>query len=135
MSRELVAAVSLLITMGVLDAVWLATMTSRLYRAQLGELLLPAPQWLPALAFYVLYAVGAMLLVALPALREDWTLARAATMAALLGLVAYGTYDLTNAATIRGWSNVVTLVDMVWGASLTATSVVIAVAVARRLGE
>lgn len=135
MSRELVAAVSLLITMGVLDAVWLATMTSRLYRAQLGELLLPAPQWLPALAFYVLYAVGAMLLVALPALREDWTLARAAMMAALLGLVAYGTYDLTNAATIRGWSNVVTLVDMVWGASLTATSVVIAVAVARRLGE
>lgn len=135
MSRELVAAVSLLITMGVLDAVWLATMTSRLYRAQLGELLLPAPQWLPALAFYVLYAVGAMLLVALPALREDWTLARAAMMAALLGLVAYGTYDLTNAATIRGWSNAVTLVDMVWGASLTATSVVIAVAVARRLGE
>ena len=135
MSRELVASVALLLTMGVLDAIWLATMTSRLYRAQLGELLLPTPQWPPALAFYVLYAVGALLLVALPALREDWALSRTVMMAAVLGLVAYGTYDLTNAATLRGWSNVVTVVDMVWGASLTAVSVGIAVSVARRLGE
>lgn len=133
MSRELIAAVSLLVTMGLLDAIWLGTMTSRLYRPQLGDLLLPAPQWLPALAFYLLYAIGALVLVALPALREDWTVTRAALTAALLGLVAYGTYDLTSAATIRGWSNVVTVVDMVWGASLTAVSVTVAIAVARRL--
>jgi uncharacterized membrane protein len=53
---------------------------------------------------------------------------------ALLGLAAYGTYDLTNQATLRGWSTLVTIVDMAWGASLTATVATVATLVARRLG-
>jgi uncharacterized membrane protein len=39
---------------------------------------------------------------------------------ALLGLVAYGTYDLTNQATLKTWSTTITLADMAWGSVLTA---------------
>jgi len=132
MSQPVVAAITILVTMGFLDAIWLGTMTQRLYRAQMPELLLPAPQWVPAIAFYLLYAVGVLVLVVLPALERDWTLARVAGTGALLGLVAYGTYDLTNHATIRGWSPVVTMVDLAWGTTLTAVVATVAIVIARR---
>ena len=45
----------------------------------------------------------------------------AALYGALFGLIAYATYDLTNLATLQGWPLVVTAVDMVWGAALTAS--------------
>ncbi len=134
MNQTAIAVVATLLSMAVLDAIWLTTMTTRLYRRELPGLLLDSPNWLPAVAFYVLYATGVVLLVVLPALDRDIGLGRAVLSGALLGLVAYGTYDLTNQATLRGWSTVVTAVDMAWGASLTAIVVGIAVTAARRLG-
>jgi uncharacterized membrane protein len=132
MQQTVVAVTATLLSMGILDAIWLTTMTSRLYRQKLSGLLLDTPNWAPALAFYLLYGVGVVVLVVRPALEGDWSLGRAVAIGALLGLVAYGTYDLTNQATVRGWSLVVTAVDMAWGASLTATVAAIAIAAARR---
>ncbi len=132
MASTAIAAAATLVTMGVLDAIWLTTMTTRLYRRQLSGLLLDAPSMVPALAFYLLYAIGVLVLVVRPALDGDWPLSRVVAVGALLGLVAYGTYDLTNQATVRGWSMVVTIVDMAWGASLTAVVAAIAIVVARR---
>ena len=40
----------------------------------------------------------------------------------VFGLVAYGTYNLTNMATVKGWSPSVVFVDMLWGGLLTAFS-------------
>lgn len=134
MSQPVVATITVLVTMGILDAVWLTTMTARLYRRQMPDLLLAAPQWAPALAFYVLYAAGVVILVVLPALERDHTVLRTAAMAALLGMVAYGTYDLTNHATVRGWSPVVTLVDLAWGTTLTAVVATVSLIAARRFG-
>ena len=53
-------------------------------------------------------------------------------MGALFGLVAYGTYDLTNAATLKGWSLTVTVVDMLWGSLLTGLSSAVGVWLALR---
>ena len=50
----------------------------------------------------------------------NWT--QALIAGAILGLVAYGTYDMTNLATVRDWSVMVTIVDIVWGAALTGTA-------------
>lgn len=134
MSRTLVAVVATLLSMGALDALWLATMTSRLYRRALPDLLLETPKWAPAIGFYLLYAAGTLVLVVLPALDHGWSIPRAMLTGALLGLVAYGTYDLTNLATVRGWSPTVTVVDMAWGAGFTAVVVAVAVAAARGAG-
>lgn len=132
MKNVVIAAVMTLLTMGVLDAIWLTTMTSRLYRRELGDLLLATPAWAPAFAFYLLYAVGTLILIVLPALRGDWTLSYAMLMGALLGAVAYGTYDLTNLATLRGWSVTVSALDIAWGALLTSVTVGIALSSARQ---
>lgn len=134
MGQTTTAVAATLLSMGVLDAIWLSTMTSRLYRREMPALLLETPSWAPAVAFYLLYAVGVVLLVVRPALDGDWTLGRVVGIGALLGLVAYGTYDLTNQATLRGWSTLVSVVDLTWGATLTAVVSTIAVAAARRFG-
>lgn len=134
MNRTVVALLATLLSMGILDAIWLTSMANRLYRRQLGALLLETPNWLPAVAFYLLYSVGVVVLVVRPALEGDWSVSRTLGAGAMLGLVAYGTYDLTSQATVRGWSTLVTVVDITWGAALTAIVSVVALGVARRLG-
>lgn len=102
-----------------LDSLWLGYMTPSLYRPALGGLLREDFDLLPALLFYPLYLSGMVGLAIAPAL-ESKRVAAAAWRGALLGLVAYGTYDLTNQATLAGWPWRVTLADLAWGAAATA---------------
>jgi uncharacterized membrane protein len=71
-------------------------------------------------AFYLLYILGVTVFAVLPGVDANSVL-DAAWRGALFGLVAYATYDLTNAATLRGWPTIVVVVDMAWGAVLSAT--------------
>ncbi len=104
-----------------LDAVWLTTMADRLYRPELGRLMLDRPEMAPAAAFYLIYVVGVVVFAVLPGLESGrWTTALG--LGALLGLVAYAAYDLTNQATLRGWSWRVTLADLCWGTFVTAVA-------------
>jgi uncharacterized membrane protein len=114
-----------------LDAIWLSTMAERLYRPQLGALLAEEFRAGPAVAFYAIYLFGVVYFSVAPALKiGGWR--KAALNGALLGLVAYGTYDLTNQATLRNWPVLVTMLDLVWGAFLTAVSAASGYGVARR---
>ena len=106
------------LAMLVLDGLWLSFAARRLYRPQLGAILLDGYRGPPAAIFYFLYVAGIVVLAVMPGLAADrWTFALTRGMA--LGLVAYGTYDLTNQATLRSWSTLVTIVDMGWGTLLT----------------
>lgn len=101
-----------------IDAVWLTVMADPLYRAMIGHLMRPDGFLVaPAVAFYLLYLLGILVLAQLPA--ADWR--GAAWRGAVYGLCAYGTYDLTNQATLRDWPWTVTLIDLVWGTTLTAS--------------
>jgi uncharacterized membrane protein len=95
------------------------------YRRHLGPLMAERPNWAAAVAFYLLYVVGVTVFAVLPA-ADAASLAEAAWRGALFGLVAYATYDLTNAATLRGWPGIVVVVDMAWGMALTAVVAVAA---------
>jgi uncharacterized membrane protein len=128
----LAAFVAALVCLLAIDGVWLATMGPRFYSQQLGHLLSPEPQWAAAGVFYLLYALGVSALVALPAARGGMSAAKTFLQGALLGMVAYGTYDLTNQATLRDWPAAVTVVDVVWGTLLTGVVSVVAAAAARR---
>lgn len=102
-----------------LDFIWLNLMSPRFYRPKLGALLLDSPNLAVAAAFYAFYSAAAVALVAVPAQNQDsWLMAIA--LGVVLGAAAYGTYDITNLATIRGWSVAVTVVDIAWGATVTA---------------
>jgi uncharacterized membrane protein len=105
--------------MGVLDFVWLGFVAKKLYEKELGGLLLDKPNMAAALAFYVLYVVGVVLFVVNPAVdAASWR--HALGYGALFGLVAYATYDLTNLATIKGFSSKIVAIDLIWGAFITS---------------
>jgi uncharacterized membrane protein len=115
----LVAYVASMIVFLGLDAVWLSLMGPRLYRPILGDMLAQKLNAPAAIAFYAIYGLGVVVLAVAPALRENAG-GKAALSGAVLGFVAYATYDLTNQATLRVWSTRLTLADMAWGAALTA---------------
>ena len=104
-----------------LDAVWLSFAANRLYRPQIGGLMLDKFSAPPAALFYLLYIGGIVFFAIAPALASGrWT--AALLRGALLGLVAYATYDLTNQATLKGWSTTVTIADLCWGTFVTGAA-------------
>ena len=104
-----------------LDTLWLTQVALGMYRRELGTLLLDKPNLPIAGVFYLLFVVGIVVLAILPALNGG-TWINALLLGAVLGLVAYGTYDITNLSTLRNWSLTVTLADLAWGTALTAVS-------------
>jgi uncharacterized membrane protein len=102
------------------------------YRQNIGEVLMPdGIRIAPAIIFYLLYIFGIVWFAVSPALANGGSLQTAALNGALLGLVCYGTYDLTNQATLKVWPSFITVMDMSWGAFLTATAAVAGTLVAR----
>ena len=119
MRRALIGYLGALACFVAIDAVWLGVLMGPHYRAQLGPLLLESPRWPAALAFYLLYGVGLVVFAVLPALQQGgWQ--RSTRLGALLGTVAYATYDLSNLATLRDWPLGLSLIDIAWGALLSA---------------
>jgi uncharacterized membrane protein len=109
-----------LITFFAMDLLWLGVVARGFYQAHMGHLMKPSVNWIAAVTFYLLFLVGLVVLVVLPAVERE-SLAHAVLLGALFGLVTYAAYDLTNLATLDGFPLKVALVDLVWGAVLCAT--------------
>lgn len=105
--------------MGLIDFVWLGFIAKKLYQTEMGSILLDKPNMLPAILFYIIYVVGVVVFVINPAI-EKGSLAYAAGYGALFGLVAYATYDLTSLSVLKGFSTKIVVIDLLWGALLTA---------------
>ena len=104
-----------------LDFLWLSRFALGLYKREIGPLLLDQPNLPLSAVFYLVFVFGLVLLVVLPALDAGGWL-NVLWMGALLGLVAYGTFDITNLATLKGWSQTLALADIAWGTALSAIS-------------
>jgi uncharacterized membrane protein len=109
----------------VLDGIWLSTMTDVLYRPVLGGWMRAQPDWVAAALFYLLYIAGLVFFAVAPALHHGGAM-QAAGRGALLALVAYGEYDLTNQATLSGWPWSLTLIDVSWGMTVSALGAALA---------
>jgi uncharacterized membrane protein len=95
----------------------------------MGQLLLDQPNWPVAMLFYLIHAVG---IVVFPVpLATSWF--SAVLYGALFGVVVYAAYDLTNLATLRGWPMAVSLVDLAWGAVVSAAACLAAVVAVRAI--
>jgi len=112
MSAAIKPYLAALLVMGLLDALWLGLLAKDFYRAQMGELMVEQVRWAPALVFYFAYPAALVALALYPA---GQPFALQVARAALVGLVAYGVYDLTNAATLRQWPLKLALLDTAWG--------------------
>jgi len=115
------------------DMIWLGIMVGRFYRPALGDLLSSVANLPPALLFYAAYPIGLVIFAVAPSLKAQ-SLGLALLYGALFGLFTYGTYDLTNHATLRHWPVSVTLIDMAWGTVLGGLAAVAGTALASRFG-
>ena len=113
----------------VIDFIWLSLAGPTLYKREIGQLLLDQPNLLVAAGFYLFYVVGLVVLVTAPA---NGDVVKALLMGAVLGFVAYGTYDLTNLSTMRGFTATIAAIDMAWGTFLTAISAAAGVFIVNR---
>ncbi len=121
MSRAIVSYVATAVVFLALDAVWLSLSASRLYRPLIGDMVLDSFRPAPAVLFYALFVLGIVILAISPAFREGgWR--HAMIYGGLFGFFAYATYDLTNQATLKQWSTVVTVADMAWGTFVSGVS-------------
>jgi uncharacterized membrane protein len=121
MLRYLVAFIAAAVVFGGLDFLWLGTIAQKLYQQEIGGLLLARPRMDAAIAFYAIYLAGLIFFAVRPGL-EAASLARAVGYAALFGFVAYATYDLTNLATLKGFSVKVVAADLLWGVAVSSAA-------------
>jgi uncharacterized membrane protein len=102
----------------IIDMVWLLWLGRSFYVSEIGDLLRQPPNMGAAGAFYILYVTGLMVMVVWPAV-QGGSIGQAVLSGAILGLVAYGTYDLTNLAVMKGFTTRIAVIDMIWGTVLT----------------
>jgi uncharacterized membrane protein len=105
--------VSLLVFLA-LDALWLGFIARDFFVAQMGPLLRDDPNFIVAALFYLVFVAGILYFAVLPGLREG-SLMVAVLNGAFLGLLAYGTYDITNLSVLKGYPAILAMVDMSWG--------------------
>tara|TARA_Y100001970_G_C14140047_1_gene806550 strand:- start:213 stop:617 length:405 start_codon:yes stop_codon:yes gene_type:complete len=116
----------------IIDIIWLSFAVKSFYRPNLANLLVDQPVMWAAILFYLVYVFGLTVVIINPSLVSDLNL-NFLFKAFMFGLVAYGTYNLTNMATIKGWSEKVVFVDMIWGGCLTALSSYMGIFIAKKI--
>ncbi|MFM2357681.1 MAG: hypothetical protein RJA61_418 [Candidatus Parcubacteria bacterium] len=115
-----------------IDLLWIGFIAKGFYAKQIGSLLKSDVNWTAAILFYLLFIFGLVLFVITPAIEKNsWT--HALLFGALFGLVCYATYDLTNLALAKDWPVLVTIVDLIWGAVLSASVSVITYFIASKI--
>jgi uncharacterized membrane protein len=119
--KIVVAYLITLVAFVAIDFVWLSTMANTLYKPTLGDMLAPSFRPVPAVLFYLVYAAGLTFFAVRPGL-EGGGLGTALLCGAVFGFVAYATYDLTNQATLKNWSTVLTAADLAWGTGLSGAA-------------
>ncbi len=128
--QYIVAYVSTAVVFLGLDALWLGLVVRTAYRGWIGHLMADNINMAAAGAFYLVYVVGLIVFAVAPALRDGaWS--TAVIYGALFGLFAYGTYEMSNFATLRDWPISMVIVDMLWGTALSAASAVAGWAITR----
>jgi len=121
-----------LLTMLVVDGIWLGLVAKGFYKEHLGHLMAEKVNFLAAVLFYAVYPLGVVYFAASSSLDSgEWR--DAALRGALFGFVAYATYDLTNWATLKDFPAQVALVDIIWGSALTALAATVGMLAAKNI--
>jgi len=104
-----------------IDLLWLGIIAKNIYQRYIGELLRPDVNWVAAILFYLLFIGGLVIFVLMPAV-DSGSWVKALLLGAFFGFITYATYDLTNLATLKGWPIQITIIDLIWGTFLGAST-------------
>jgi uncharacterized membrane protein len=116
-----------------IDMIWLGLVAKNFYAKHIGFLMKTNINWTAAIIFYLIFIVGLIIFVIMPALEKNSWLT-ALLLGALFGFITYATYDLTNLATIKDWPLLVTIVDLIWGTVLAASVSTVSFLIASKIG-
>lgn len=105
----------------IIDAIGLRLLIKPVFERHVAHLFADPFRVGPAAVFYLGYVAGVLWFVSGPALQAANPTA-ALFGGTLLGLLAYGTYEFTNYATLRDWSLNQVMIDTLWGGVLTGVS-------------
>lgn len=127
--------VGTLISFVILDYIWLSIIMADFYNSNLGSLARRVGEkmsldWSGVIFAYILLALG-VVIFALPKIGSDGTLLKAFLIGGILGFIIYGVYDMTNLATLSGWSWKLSLADMIWGFFVTGVATTVALFVSQ----
>ncbi len=114
----------------ILDGIMLTLVMKPLFTRHIGALLIEPIRGVPALLFYAAYVAGLIYLVSWPGLKTG---APILIPAAIIGAMAYGTYEFTSYAIMRDWHPQMVITDLLWGTILTAFAAWAGVAVTRAI--
>ncbi len=115
-----------------IDFVWLSKVAPNFYKSHIGHLMSQKVNFTAAIIFYVIYIIALLIFVINPSVQNNNTVS-ALYLGALIGLAMYGTYDLTNMATLKEWPLIVTVVDLMWGTFITSVTCFLSTYVIRYL--
>ncbi|AWB47729.1 DUF2177 domain-containing protein [Gemmobacter aquarius] len=119
------------LTFLILDAIMLTLVMKPLFTTHIGPLMLESFRAGPAAVFYLAYVAGLLYLVSIPALKSG---SAVLLPAAVIGAMAYGTYEFTSYAIMKDWHWQMVATDVIWGTVLTAVSAWVGVTAARMVG-
>jgi uncharacterized membrane protein len=118
LQRYAVLYLATLIVLIPVDFLFLGIVAKGFFTAQVGDML-GEIRLVPAIVFYLLYVAGILIFVNAPA-NATWQ--STLLYGALFGLFCYATFDLTSLSLLKHWSWPVAIVDVTWGAVVTAIS-------------
>lgn len=113
-------ALTVVIFLG-LDMIGIKFLVRPVFDRHVGHLLADPLRLGPAALFYLVYVAGLLWFVSMPALKAGAPL-QALACGMILGLLCYGTYEMTNYATLAAWSWEQVITDGLWGVALTGFS-------------
>ncbi len=123
--KQILLYIITLLSVVLLDLTWFK-LSSSFYTKEIGFLFGEKTNFIPAIIFYLIYALGIVYFVVNPNIANGGSYISVLVIGAFFGLIAYGTYDFTNHATIKDWPIIVTIIDIIWGMFVTSTSSLIA---------
>ena len=118
MKRYVILYLATLAVLLPLDFLFLGVLAKDFFKSQVGGALGDL-NVLPAVLFYLLYAVGIVIFVSAAA---GTSFTHTLVYGALFGLFCYATFDLTVLALLKGWTWPAAILDISWGAIATAIS-------------
>jgi len=124
--RYVILYLATLLVLVPIDFLFLGFVAKDFFNAQVGDMLGDIRP-LPSVLFYLLYVVGVLVFVSGPT-TATWS--STLLYGALFGLFCYATFELTSLSLLRHWTWPVAMLDMSWGAVMTAVSATLGLLIA-----
>ena len=116
----IVSYISMLIFFIVAEIIVLSNIMQPLFKKHIGFLMKEETNFSIAAIFYLVYVAGVFWFATRAGIKSESSLV-AIFSGAFLGLLAFGTYEITNYVILKDWKISLVLIDTLWGIIITSS--------------